>query len=184
MAVVLQVETRECIDFVVQRPLELCGTEQLVDRRRGKRLERRIPHTHGIDLLGQRGSTGQRIVAARGCLREDDVGLLTAGEAGRVDAEPALRGCRKGVIQSQIAGDEIGTAVVIEIAGDQRVPAAARAAEPHGRRDVAEAGAVVLEELERHPFTGRHQIEPAVPVEVDPHRRRDHAVGPRQLGNQ
>src|SRR4051795_8351806 len=86
-AIVLQVEAGERIGLVVERPLELRRAEQLIDRGRGKGPERSELHAHGVDRLANRRRARDRIIMASDSLGEDDVGVLIAGEALRIDTE-------------------------------------------------------------------------------------------------
>ena len=88
------------------------------------------------------------------------------------------------MIQAQIAGDDVGAAVVIEISHGQRIPAAAHGSEADRFRHVTESGAFVPEEVQGHPLTRRNQIQAAVPVEIDPDCGGDHPEGTSQLGTQ
>src|SRR5437870_7096964 len=123
------------------------GVERLVTRRGRKGRECRVLPAQRVDRLTKRSETGDGVVTAIVTLGQHDVSALTAREIAGIDAEllPGRRRRRVEVIQAQIAGDDIGTAVVVEIAHRQRVPAAAHRSEADGRRHVAESVAFVPE---------------------------------------
>ena len=72
-------------------------------------------------------------------------------------------------------------AVLVEISRGKTVPPASQRRQAHGRGHVAESLAVVVVELERHPFPRRHQIQSPVTVKVDPDRRGDHSSRVHEL---
>src|SRR5205814_4708245 len=97
---------------------------------------------------------------------------MVSREVARVDPERTLR--RGGIheVQPHVPGHEVRPAVAIEIGGCQTPPPAPRGSDADRSRDIPQARAIVVKELEGHPFARRDEIEPSVAIQVDPYRRR------------
>src|SRR4029079_2074611 len=103
------------------------------------------------------------------------------GEIARVNAEYAVSGRRVGVIQSEIAGDEVRTAILVEIADSKTVPPATERRQMRLSGHIAQSLAIVPEKLDRHPLAHRYEIELAVAIEIDPMRVGNHPPWVDQL---
>src|SRR5437867_2231570 len=159
----------------------MAGAEQLRDGSRCKRRVAREAQRNRIDRRSQFRPAEEGILRSADLLRQHDVGGLAPGEISRIDPEPTLRRRRVLEVQSQIARNHIGMAIVVEVPGGEAEPPAACRIETHGSADVTKAGPLVPEKLERHPFSGRDEIQSPVAVEINPERGSDHSSGLNEL---
>src|SRR5450759_533107 len=124
--VVVQVDAGKSIRLVMERLLQLTGTEQLRDRRFGERSIGRESHGERIDHLAQWDHTGERVFGPVNLLGENDIRGPVPGKIFGVDPEPALLRRRVRVIQPEIAGYQVGTTVLVEVSNREAVPPAAQ----------------------------------------------------------
>src|SRR5712691_9302294 len=128
-------------------PRDLGRTQDFSYGRAGKRRIAREFQSDRVNVSPQSRKADEGIFRSSDLLGEHDVRAAIACEIAGVEPEPAVRGGRVAVIQAQIPGYEVGTAVVVEVTGSEAEPPAAGEAEAHGSRDVTESTALVPEEL-------------------------------------
>ena len=78
-----------------------------------------------VDGPAECRQAAHRILLPAELLRDHDAGIAAAREIGGIDAKFARVRRRVGVVQSQIPGDQIDMAIVVEITRGQAVPPAA-----------------------------------------------------------
>src|SRR4029079_14453136 len=96
---------------------------------------------------------------------EHHVGCLIAGEVAGVDFERCVLRCRVGVVQAQVARDEVRVAVAVKIAGCDAEPPPAIGGKACRRRHVSEATPLILQELNWHPLAYGDEAESTTPTE-------------------
>src|SRR6185312_485160 len=77
-------------------------------------------------------------------------------------------------IQPQVTHHIVDIPVVIEIAGDDAVPPAMPVAYTRAWRNILEYPLFIMKHRQRHPFSRKNQVRPAVVVDVRPYSVRDH----------
>jgi hypothetical protein len=102
--------------------LQLRWREKLGDVRLRKRPVGQVPKSERVNLVAERNLARKWIFSAIDALRQDDVCRLVPREITGVYSERILFGCGVGVVQAEVAGEEVGPAVLVEITGGEAVP--------------------------------------------------------------
>src|SRR5688572_9996074 len=102
--------------------LELRRREKLGEIRLLKGAIGQIPKAKRVDLVAERNLARKWIFGAFDPLRQDYVRRLVPREIAGVHTERILFRRGVGVIQAEVAGEEVGPAVLVEIAGSEAVP--------------------------------------------------------------
>src|SRR5207247_3948681 len=118
--------TGKRVRLIVQRPLQLGGAEELLDRCCGEPSVARESQGRGINRRPQLGSAEDRHFLPGRILRQHDLRVPIAAEVSRVDTETALGRRLEEEVQALVAGKQIGMAVVIEIPSRETPPPATR----------------------------------------------------------
>src|SRR5688572_4364692 len=162
--------------------LELSGSEKLTELSLRKRAIGQEAQAERIDLVAQGDLAGKGILCAVDLLGEYNVGRLIPREIAGIYSEWTLSRGRVGVVQPEVAGDEVGATILVEIARRETVPPAVHRRQSGCSRNVSQTFAVVSIKPNGHPFAGGDEVEPAVPIEIDPDRVSDHPAGTCELG--
>src|SRR5207237_274325 len=139
LPVVMQIHAGECIGLIMQRLLQLRRTECLRKSRSGERSIGGEAQRKLVDLWPKLRHPGQRIRSSLHLFGQNDLGGLVSGEGARVDPEGGVLRRRVGVVQAEVAGDEVGTTIVIEVSASKAVPPTAHWRQSRGLRHVAQS---------------------------------------------
>src|SRR5437667_11609904 len=129
---------------------QLRRSKQLTKRRLRERPISRELQRERIDLAAQRSHAGQWIFRPSYFLSEHDLGRPVCGEVASIDTEGAVLRSSVRVIQSEIARDKVGTAVMVEVSDGKAVPPTTKRRQPRRLRYVAQSFSIVAEKLHRH----------------------------------